>query len=68
MSNIPKVPEKIGQHVISKQLKKSVAGSLMKNKSLNRSKRANLDAGQPFINEAELVKNYFDMKGKITEE
>ena len=67
MSDIPKVPEKIGYHVMSKQLKKSVASSLMKNRSLNRSKRASLDAGKPFINEAELVKNYFDMKGKITE-
>ena len=45
MSNIPKVPERIGQHVISKSLKKSVVSSLMKNRSLNRNKRANLDAG-----------------------
>ena len=37
----------------------------MKNKQLNKSKRAALDAGEEFVNEAGLVKNYYDMKGKI---
>ena len=40
----------------------------MKNKQLNRKKRAQLDAGEEFVNEAEQVKNYFDMKGKIRSE
>ena len=37
----------------------------MKNKQLIRQKRSSLDAGGEFVNEAELVKNYFNMKGKI---
>ena len=37
----------------------------MKNKQLIRQKRSSLDAGEEFVNEAELVKNYFEMKGKI---
>ena len=47
------------------QRTRSLNSSLMKNKQLNKSKRAALDAGEEFINEAELVKNYYDMKGKI---
>ena len=37
----------------------------MKNKSLIRNKRASLDAGNEYVNEAELVKNYWAMKGKL---
>ena len=65
---LPPVPEKISAfEKQSAKSKQSMVSSKIKNKSLNRLKRANLDAGQPFINEAELVKNYFEMKGKIGE-
>ena len=52
----------------NKQSILSKSGERVKNKSLIRNKRASLDAGNDYINEAELVKNYWSMKGKLEPE
>ena len=54
-TEVPPVPGRIG--IVQKSLSKS--GERVKNKSLIRGKRASLDAGADYVNEAEMVKNYY---------
>ena len=63
ITDVPEVPARITTNTTKSMISKS--GERVKNKSLIRIKRASLDAGADYVNEAEMVKNYYEMKGKL---